>query len=323
MPITTTQMGLPVALLDDPSPAHVAAVAASLAILDAHNHAASGSRVPTAALSIDAALPFGGNSAQKLRSLQLQPQDPPLDGSAEADSAFVGSDGEFYYTDGSGQLVRITNGGKLDAGGPLKGDYVASGAVASYNQVAKQYTFFDEFNAKAAVQAGEILCSGVGGFGNTAPAIGAAGVSLLPANTAATNVMLSCKGDLRAQGGFRHTALTCYLQLAASIGDFLMRGAGGSFGTALWTAPRSGSVTGVSYYYSANQTAGALSFKVRKNGAGLVTTPSFTSGQAGSATWAKDANTFATGDRLDLVVTTDGSFSPATNFVVAYVHVEY
>lgn len=324
MPTTTTRMALTVPVVGDPSPAHVAAVAASLATLDAHNHANGGAQVPVAGLNINAALPLRGNSARRLRSARLQSLGGALAAEADYGSAFV-TGGDLYFLDAEGRAVRFTNGGSLNSGGAFEGEYISAGALATYSATTKRYTFLDEFTVLAAVQGGEILCTGFGGFGNSAPAIGADGVSLLPANTAADSTMVSAKGDVRAQGGFAHTSLAVFRTgLTTGMGGFDMRGIGGSQYTHRWVAPRSGSVLGVSYYYSSIQTAGTLSFRVVKTGGSVVaTTASFTAGQAGSTTWAKDTRTFAAGDMLYIDVSSSGTFAPTGGTVVAYLHVEY
>jgi hypothetical protein len=319
MPTTTAKMGLTVPALGDASPAHVSAVGASLALLDTHNHGASGA-LPTAAINVNAALPFGGFSAQQLRSLRMQDVGSPLNAAADDGSAFVAG-GDLYFLDGNGHVIRLTSAGTINVGGMFRGDYLAYGALASYSHATRQYTFVDELTVKAPINAG-ILSTGPGGFGNSAPAVGAAGVSFLPTNTATNSTMISVKGDLAAQGGFAHTALSGYLALTQNLSQAAMRGPGQSLASSSWVAPRPGSVVGISYYYSGSQTAGTLSFQVLKNGAAFVTSSNFTSGQVGNTAFAKDAKAFAAGDRLTLVATTDANLSPL-NHVVAYVHVEY
>jgi hypothetical protein len=162
------------------------------------------------------------------------------------------------------------------------------------------------------------------------PAVGAAGVSILPGNTATNSVMLSIQGDIGAQGGFAHSAFSLYQSLSSGQTNGTMRGLNGNNGGAgnaigYWAAPRQGSILGLSFYYSVAQTAGTLTFTVYKNGTAVAgaTLGPLSSGQTASATFAKDTYTFAANDLLEVRLTTSGTFAPVGSDGVIYVHVEY
>jgi|SRR4051794_35542715 hypothetical protein len=160
MPTTTSLMGLTVPQLNDSSPAYVDAIAASLAVLDYHNHASGGgAKVPVAGLNINAALPFQGHSATGLRSMQMAVQASLLSATADNTSLFVhGTD--LYFLDGNNVPVRLTDSGSVAAGaggGGIEGDYVAFGAHVIYDaegSSSPQYYFEDHLGTSAPIECG-------------------------------------------------------------------------------------------------------------------------------------------------------------------------
>ena len=98
-----------------------------------------------------------------------------------------------------------------------------------------------------------------------------------------------------------------------------------------WRAVQAGSVTGVVATMSEARTAGTLTVTVFKNtglaGAagssiGLTAVIDGTNTSRKATTQAKDLDTFAAGDELWIVVTTDGSWTPTTSDLSAALEVE-
>ena len=143
----------------------------------------------------------------------------------------------------------------------------------------------------------------------------------------AGNALVATAGDVTAVGGFRQN-IGGWVQenVAASQAAVPLARFATNNPISRWTAPRAGSITAVSVWFSAALTAGgADAFKVDvwKNGVATGWTLSVGSGsQSGQATAAKDTITFAAGDTLDVRITTTATFAPTTTDVVVDVEVE-
>lgn len=85
--------------------------------------------------------------------------------------------------------------------------------------------------------------------------------------------------------------------------------------------PRAGSIIGLSIASSEARTAGTATFEVYKNGAatGLTAVLDGTDTQYAYAVQAASLDTFVAGDRLDVRVTTDGTWAPTTADVEAVI----
>jgi hypothetical protein len=89
---------------------------------------------------------------------------------------------------------------------------------------------------------------------------------------------------------------------------------------------RAGSIVGISVDANAVRTGGIATFEVWKNGVatGLTTTLDATNTQTNFAAQAKDLDTFVAGDRIDVRMTTDASWTPVTaNSIECAVTVQY
>jgi hypothetical protein len=84
-----------------------------------------------------------------------------------------------------------------------------------------------------------------------------------------------------------------------------------------------GSIVGIAVASSEARTAGTATFEVYKNGSttGLTTVLDGTDPQFASSAQAGSLDTFIVGDRLDVRVTTDGSWAPVTADVEAAISV--
>lgn len=109
--------------------------------VDAHDHSPGyGQQITPAGLSINADLPMGNNNLTGTRTVRFQPQVSAPATAADLGCLYeVGVD--LYYKDGSGNAVRITQGGSVaGASGTITG--LPSGtASASYNAVTPAFVF--------------------------------------------------------------------------------------------------------------------------------------------------------------------------------------
>lgn len=139
---------------------------------------------------------------------------------------------------------------------------------------------------------------------------------------------LYLSGDIEGgSGGFAHTIHGWYQDnVTASQTNVELTHAAGR-----WTAVRAGSVLGVVVHATEARTAGTLTVDVFKNtglaGAagssiGLTAVLNGTDTSRKATTQAKDTDTFAAGDEIYAVVTTDGSWAPTTSDIRVSILVE-
>lgn len=85
--------------------------------LDSHNHApGSGVQITPAGLSISSDLPFGSNNATLVRSVRFAVQGSPIAGASDLSCLYAsGSAGDLYFNDLSGNQIRMTSGGAVNA----------------------------------------------------------------------------------------------------------------------------------------------------------------------------------------------------------------
>ncbi len=123
----------------EPGPTWASDLNASLSIVDQHNHSpGSGVQITQDGISLSAAgapfdsLSFSNSNAYALRSVRFTAQSAALALATDVACAYVAGV-DFYYNDGSGNQVRITQGGSLaGAAGTITG--LPSGtASASYS----------------------------------------------------------------------------------------------------------------------------------------------------------------------------------------------
>lgn len=133
-------MNLPVPVVGvDPGPDWANNVNACLNAIDSHNHTAGqGVVITPAAMNINTDLPMNGNNLTTARTVRFSPQI-----SAPANPADIGCLSEvgvdLYYTDGSGNVIRLTQSGSpTGATGTITG--LPSG-TASASFAANTFTF--------------------------------------------------------------------------------------------------------------------------------------------------------------------------------------
>jgi len=134
-------------------------------------------------------------------------------------------------------------------------------------------------------------------------------------------------GDVNAGGGYRQTVDGWYQEnvVASQTDVALARLATTTDNPAAWIAPRAGSVTAIAIHSNAARTNGTLTAKVFKNGSvfgSLTAVIDGTNTTFKATTQAKDTSTFAAGDRLEVRITTDGSWTPTTADVRGVLEVE-
>jgi len=110
----------------------------SIDAIDNHDHTSNkGVRITPAAMNINAALEFNGNNALELKQVALENQSSqPTDQSR----SLYAYGGELYYRDPSGNQVKVTNNGVVNAGGSINN--LGDPASANYVSAQDLFTWF-------------------------------------------------------------------------------------------------------------------------------------------------------------------------------------
>jgi hypothetical protein len=109
-------------------------------VIDAHDHTSEkGVKVPTAGLNINSDLSFNSFKAVSLLSTQYNSQASPLSGVTNSNSLSV-SNGNLYYTNGSGVSVQLTSGGSI-VSSPATFNTIPIISVASNITISPSDTF--------------------------------------------------------------------------------------------------------------------------------------------------------------------------------------
>lgn len=166
----------------EPGPTWASDINASLSILDGHNHApGSGVQINPAGLDINSDLPFNGNDAISLRSVRFNAQSSPLTGTSPDLGCLYESGVDLYYNDGSGNQVRITSGGSVNAGAGSIGGLPSGTASVTYS--GGTYVFQSATNTSAVIDGGSFILRN-----NTALS---KGLTLSPPNAMAANYTIT------------------------------------------------------------------------------------------------------------------------------------
>ena len=114
--IPSPNMGLPVPVVgQDLGPQWATDNNSCLGAIDSHNHSTGqGVAINPAGMNINSDLTFGGNNATGFRSLRLSVQPSALSLATDLGCLYV-SGVDLYYNDESGNQVRITSGGTVNA----------------------------------------------------------------------------------------------------------------------------------------------------------------------------------------------------------------
>lgn len=172
------------------------------AVIDQHNHSiGSGSQIGSGGVLVASDFAFNNNNAISLKSVRFQQQTVALAGASDLSCLYATTGaGDLYYNDGSGNQVRITSGGLVNA----TASGISSGtATASF--VASVLVVNSASNTPANVQCASILIGNTGVSGskyvtlNPQPAMGANYSLTLPSVQASTGFMvLDTSGNMGA-----------------------------------------------------------------------------------------------------------------------------
>jgi hypothetical protein len=152
MPINTPNMNIPNPIVgQDSGLVWEQSVNAGNTVIDGHNHTVgNGVPIPPSGLNINAALPFNNQQATDLQAVVFNPQT-----GVSIPYAIYSIGVDLYFTDGSGTVVKLTTGGKVNA---TASEIVDGSATASF--VSSVLVVNEASNTPANIQAGSVL------FGN-------------------------------------------------------------------------------------------------------------------------------------------------------------
>jgi hypothetical protein len=114
--ISSPNMSLPLPVIGvDPGPDYASNQNAAFTILDGHTHiTGSGVPITTAAININADLSFSNFNATLLRSTRFASQAAAISGASDLNCLYFAG-GNLYANDGSGNQIKITSGGNVNA----------------------------------------------------------------------------------------------------------------------------------------------------------------------------------------------------------------
>lgn len=194
--VTSPNMSLQIPTVGtQPNPDASLNVNTSLTLIDAHDHTpGSGVQLTPDALNINADLDMQENNLLSVRSVRFEPQVSPISNPADLDCLYV-SGVDLYYNDGSGNQVRITQGGSVTgATGTITG--LVAPASASYNSFSETFVWQSNANKPANMDMGSIIIREpvTNGFGveiEASASIGADYTLTLPAALPADSALIT------------------------------------------------------------------------------------------------------------------------------------
>lgn len=132
-----------------PGPTYAAEVNTSLTTVDSHNHTSGqGVAIPPSGLNINSDLTFGNNNATNVQTVRFYPLVSPLAGSTPNLGCLYEAGVDLYYNDGSGNQVRLTQGGS-PAGTPGSISGLSAPATASYVSGSSKFVWQSDVNIAA------------------------------------------------------------------------------------------------------------------------------------------------------------------------------
>jgi uncharacterized protein YjbI with pentapeptide repeats len=176
---TSSNMGLIIPTVgSEAGPAWASDINASLNIIDQHSHApGQGVPVTPSGINISSDLSFMGNNITSLKTVNFSNQSASLSGvSPNLGCAYVAG-GELYYNDESGNVVKITASGSVNAGAGSITGLPSGTASASYS--ASTFIWQSATSTPASLDAGSIIIR------NTTAS--AHGITLSPPNALAAD----------------------------------------------------------------------------------------------------------------------------------------
>lgn len=139
----------------DPGPDWATNIVADMTVIDNHNHTSgNGVPIPPSGLNINTDLPMNQNNLVTAKSVRFTPQGAPL--SSGSDIGCVYESGvDLWYNDGSGNQVRLTQGGS-PAGGAGSITGLPSG-TASASYAGGTFTWQSATNTPATMAVGPLV----------------------------------------------------------------------------------------------------------------------------------------------------------------------
>lgn len=177
-------MNLPIPVIGvDPGPDWAINVNASLTLIDQHTHASgSGIQVTPAGLNINSDLAINGNNLTLVRTTRFQSQVSVIPASSPDLECLYVSGVDLYYNDGSGNQVRMTQGGVVTgAAGSITG--LVSPASASYNSGSDTFIWQSASSTPANMDFGSAIFRNITANSN--------GITISPPNALGSNYTLT------------------------------------------------------------------------------------------------------------------------------------
>jgi hypothetical protein len=168
----------------------------SLITIDGHTHQpGSGVAITPGAININSDLAFNNNRGTLFKSVTFTPQSIAPPGITPDIAALQVSGVDLYYTDASGNVIRITQGGGV-AGSPGSITGLVPPASASYNSGSTTFVWQSDVNTPAAMDNGPVTIRNIvaNSFGVTLgvnASIGADYNATLPAAAPSTTQILT------------------------------------------------------------------------------------------------------------------------------------
>lgn len=116
-------------------------------------------RVVPSGLNINADVEFNGYEAEELGAAKFENKSSSFSGATHPRSVYV-RDGELYFNDSSGNEVKLTSSGQLNAGGlgGIEGDYGSSYDASLYfDDATSTFRFLESAALRALIDCGQIL----------------------------------------------------------------------------------------------------------------------------------------------------------------------
>lgn len=154
----STYMNLPIPEIGvDPGPQYALDINTCLNIIDQHNHLPGlGVAIQSAALNINADVPFNSNNLTGARSIRFQAQSSPLAASGVDLNCLDVGGVDLYYNDGAGNQVRLTqNGGVAGSPGSIGG--LTAPASVNYVSLNQTYVFQSAANTPGNIDAASYI----------------------------------------------------------------------------------------------------------------------------------------------------------------------
>ena len=141
------------AAVPDGGPGYAQEINQALTLIDQHDHS-SGKGLPVTqnGINITGALPFQTNPATGLTYIALTNQTAAL----STTRSLYNVNGELYWTDGSGNQVKLTAAGAVNTGGSGNLSGMDATSAVTYSTVTKVFTFTQSSAFPAKIATGDI-----------------------------------------------------------------------------------------------------------------------------------------------------------------------